>query len=255
MTSAVEPRETTTKTEYEFTGLTPGTRYTVSVRGRKGVEAGPAATEETQTKTKLPTPAPPVLKSGTRPTETGFELQWKRDPNASAYKGTATKVGGGGTATVTVDSPLADPVTAKVTGAVAATEYEVTIVAVGDESHQDSDASAAARFRTASPATPVSPPGKPTVKGSPTADGFVVEFTASSTAGATYTATAKKSDDTGSPVTGTVETSGAKPTATFTGLTAETAYKATVIAKKSGSPDSTPAVSEDITTAASVRAK
>ena len=86
---------------------------------------------------------------------------------------------------------------------------------------------------TVNPAKLGKPTGLALKTDSKSKSGFTVTWTAVTNA-AGYTASAMRSDNTGTAVTGTVDTSGTTPEAVFTGLAENTAYTVTVTATGSG---------------------
>ncbi len=112
--------------------------------------------------------------------------------------------------------------------AVASAATYTWTAADGDSNTAASDTTSLTFSVTVNKGTLVTPTGLALKASTQTQTGFTVAWDA--VAGATsYTATATPSG--GTAVTGTVDTSGTKPEAVFTGLTADTAYTVSVVAK------------------------
>ncbi|MDQ8708198.1 hypothetical protein RCO28_37930 [Streptomyces sp. LHD-70] len=229
--------------------LTAGDYLWRVIATNTGTDSGPSNEVPGTVAAPVPLAKPVPVKKGT-PTTTGFSAEWPAISNVDASKGdkgyhvTVTPTGPT-VGAVDITTP-AKPLVA-VTGATPNTAYTVSVVAKGNTTtHTDSDPGTVA-ISTAKEKTPN--PAKPTLKAdSATATGFTAEWTKATAT--TYTATAKKSDNTGDTVNGTVSTSGAKAEAVFTGLAASTAYKVSVIATATGKDPSAAVVSDDISTIA-----
>ena len=123
-----------------------------------------------------------------------------------------------------------DATTRQVSGTPTAAAAEATYTwraSDGDSNAADTDSDTLTFMLTVNKATLAAPTGLALKADSKTRTGFTVTWTAVTNA-AGYTATATPSG--GTAVAGTVDTSGTKPEASFTGLTEDTVYKVAVTA-------------------------